>query len=198
MNSIKLIKKLKNTTLSAMILVSLVLLPTLLSAESISVGVVSVSKVMKHAPQAEHSSIKLNAKFMRVKEKLAEQLTEIKQLEMTEETTALSAEDTKLHERYIRKRKREHSRAVDDFREELRFARDKALDKLQSDVYEAIHVVRTKLDIDIIIQDYVSANPRVDITDHVLTYLNEKMKQKQMNRNSPPIEQTNDSAFIPQ
>jgi outer membrane protein len=198
MKLIKRINKLKNTAISGVILVSLILLPVPLSAENISIGVVSVSKIMKQAPQAEHSSIKLNAKFMRVKEKLAEQLAEIKKFEMTKETNALSAEEKKLRERSIRKRKREHSRAVDDFREELRFARDLALDKIQNEVYQAIHVVRAELDIDIIVQDYVSANPRIDITDQVLIYLKEKMKQKQINRNSTPIEQNDDDAFIPQ
>lgn len=198
MNSIAPLDNLKNIAISGMIFALFTFVPTQLFAEGISIGVVSVSKIMKKAPQAEHSSINLNAKFIRVKEKLAKQLAEIKKLEATKETKDLSPEEKNLQERYIRKRKREHSRAVDDFREELRFARDLALDKVQNEVYEAINIVRSQLDIDIIIQDYVSVNPRVDITDHVLTYLNEKMKEKQVNRNSNPVEKNNDNAFIPE
>lgn len=198
MNLIVAMNSLKNTALSGMIFAVLFFLPTQLPAENISIAVVSVSKIMKKAPQAEHSSIKLNAKFRQIKEKLEKQQIEIKRLEIIKDEEDISAREKNLRERSLRKHKREHSRAVEDFREELHFARDLALDKVQSEVYEAIHIVRDQLGIDIIIQEYVSANKRVDITNNVLEYLREKMKQKQINRNTTPTEKDNDSHFIPQ
>ncbi len=198
MNSIIVMNSLKNTALSSVMFVVLFFLPTALFADSISIGVVSVSKIMKKAPQAEHSSIKLNAKFRQIKEKLEKQQIEIKELKIRKDEDDISAREKNLRERDLRKRKREHSRAVEDFREELHFARDLALDKVQGEVYEAIHIVRDQLGIDIIIQEYVSANKRVDITNNVLEYLREKMKQKQINRNSTPIKKDNDSHFIPE
>ena len=198
MNSIIIMNSLKNIALSSVTFVVLFFLPITLFADSIPIGVVSVSKIMKKAPQAEHSSIELNAKFRQIKEKLEKQQIEIKKLTLRKDEDNISAREKNLRERDLRKRKREHSRAVEDFREELHFARGLALDRLQAEVYEAIGIVRKQRGIDIIIQEYVSANKRVDITNNVLEYLREKMQQKQSNRNSNQIEEDNDSHFIPQ
>ena len=198
MNSIILMNSLKNTALSSMMFVVLFFLPTALLADNISIGVVNISKLMKKAPQAEEFSRKLNAKFHPIQEKLEKQQIEIKKLERIKNEDDISAREKNLRERDLRKRKREYRRAKEDLREEWRFARSLALDKVQAEVYEAIHSVREQLGIDIIIQDYVSANTRVDITNDVLEYLRTKMKQKQINKNSNQIEKNNDSHFIPQ
>jgi outer membrane protein len=157
---------------------------TPLVAEPISIGVVSISKIMERAPQTERSSINLKAKFLPVEEQLAEQAKEIKKREAEKIEIPLSSSDEKLQmERKLRALKRTHSRALEDFREEFRFARDRALDKVQNEVYDAIHIVRAQLGLDLIVQEYVSANPRIDITTNVLDYLSEQMRKKQLNRN---------------
>ncbi len=184
MNSITLMNSLKNTTLSSLMFVVLFFLPTALFADRMSIGVVSVSKIMRKAPQAEESSRKLNAKFRLIKDKLDKQQIEIKRLQLRKDEDGISVREKNLRERELRKHEREHNRAIEDFREEWRFARNAALDKIQAEVYLAIDAVRKRRKIDIIIQDYVSASTRVDITNDVLDYLREKMKQEQNNRNS--------------
>lgn len=166
-------------------LVIYILLSTQLLAEPVSIGVVSISKIMEQAPQAERSSINLKAKFLPDEEKLAEQSIEIKKLMEKKAEISLSSPDEKLQmERKLRTLKRTHSRALKDFREEFRFARDRALDKVQNEVYDAIHIVRAQLGLDLIVQEYVSADSRIDITRNVLEYLREKMREKQLNRNN--------------
>ncbi len=160
------------------------LFSTPLFAEPVSIGVVSISKIMKQAPQAERSTINLKAKFLPIEENLAEQATEIKKLLAIKAEISSSSSDEKLQmERKLRTLKRAHRRALEDFREEFRFAGDRALDKVQNEVYDAIHIVRRQLGLDLIVQEYVSADPRIDITSHVLEYLREKMREKQLNRN---------------
>ncbi len=169
-----------------------------LMADNISIGVVNVSHIMENAPQARNSSAKLKAKFAPQEQALSKQLDEINQLEnkkKSEEIMSSEAKKTQL-ERDIRIRKRIRSRALEDFREELRFSRDAALDEVQKEVYDAIAKVRVQRGIDIIIQDYVSASQRVNITDDVLKYLHEKIKKT--NRNNTKTEKGNNGGFISQ
>lgn len=167
-------------------------------AESILIGVVNVSYIMENAPQARKLSAKLKAKFSPKEQALAKQLDEISQLEKQKNTDEIIASEVKKSqlEREIRIRKRIRSRALEDFREELRFSRDSALDDVQKEVYDAIAKVRVQRGIDIIIQEYVSASKRVDITKDVLRFLHEKIKKT--NRNNTNKETGNNGNFISQ
>ena len=144
---------------------------------SVSLGVVDVTYLMEHAPQAEIASNMLKRKFQPQEKALAKVLEEIQVLEAGLEKGAqsLTVSERRQKERELRSKKRSRSRALQDFREELRFARDSALDDVQKEVFQAIDTVRQRLRIDIILQDYVSASKRIDITQSVLAHLKQKL-----------------------
>ena len=147
--------------------------------EIISVGVVNVTFLMENAPQAEAASGQLKAKFVPQEQKLSKELDKISELEVELKQLSASRSDTDLirqKERELRSRKRTRNRSLQDFREELRFARDAALDVVQKEVFSAIDEVRKAEEIDIILQDYISASKRADITPLVLDFLNKKLK----------------------
>ncbi len=145
--------------------------------EPVSVGVVNVTFLMENAPQAAIASAQLKNKFLPQEKKLAKDLEEINKLakELEKLSATLSVDEKRQKERELRSRKRARSRLLQDFREELRFARDAALDDVQKEVFTAIDEVRQREGIDIILQDYVSADKRVDITPLVLGYLKKKL-----------------------
>lgn len=147
--------------------------------EPVSVGVVNVTFLMKNAPQADLASNNLKEKFLPQEKKLAEELEKINviegKLEKLISSRNINDDIKRKKEREIRSRKRARSRSLQDFREELRFARDAALDDVQKEVFSAIDDVRKIQKIDIIIQDFISANKRVDITPLVLEYLKSKL-----------------------
>jgi len=148
------------------------------AAESVSVGVVNVTYLMENAPQSELASVKLKSKFSPQEKKLATNLDEINALELELNEIKVAKKGLELQrqkERQLRSRKRLRSRALQDFREELRFARDLALDEVQKEVFRAIDQVRVQEKIDIILQDYISASEKVDITPTVLEYLKSKV-----------------------
>jgi outer membrane protein len=190
-------KALKKVPRLKIVVILLLFIAPQLSAETVSIAVVSISKIMEQAPQAERSSINLKAKFLPIEEKLAEQSTEIEKLEAQKNGKSSSPEMKMQRERTLRTLKRAHSRALEDFREEFRFARDHALDKVQNEVYDAIHIVRAQLGIDIIVQEYVSASQRIDITNNVLEYLRGQIRLKQSNRNSTKTQKENNDNPIP-
>ena len=150
------------------------------ATESISVGVVNVTYLMENSPQSEIASDTLKSKFSPQEKKLAAELDKINdlELELNEIKTAKKpVELQRQKERQLRTLKRVRSRALQDFREELRFARDQALDEVQKEVFTAIAEVRKQQKIDIILQNYVSASKKVDITPAVLEYLQNKVGQ---------------------
>ncbi len=161
----------------------------LIAAESVSVGVVNVTFLMENSPQSEIASEKLKSKFSPQEKKLAAELDDINALEL--ELNELKTNKTSVtlqqrKERELRTIKRIRSRALQDFREELRFARDLALDEVQKEVFKAIAEVRRQQNIDIILQDYVSASKKVDITPAVLEYLQSKVgESKQADAEKP-------------
>ncbi len=158
---------------------SLISFQALEAADPISIGVVNVPYLMEHAPQAELASAALKERFIPQEKKLADALDEINHLsadldKVTDLTT--DKESIRQKERELRTKKRARSRLLQDFREELRFARDSALDDVQRGVFSAIDHIREKNKLDIILQDYLSASQRVDVTPLVLKYLKQTLK----------------------
>jgi len=148
--------------------------------ELVTVGVVDVSFLMENSPQSEIASEKLKSKFSPQEQKLAQELDEINALELELNELNFAKKDLVLQrqkERQLRTIKRARSRSLQDFREELRFARDLALDEVQKEVFTAIDEVRKLQNIDIILQNYISASKRVDITTAVLEYLKSKVSE---------------------
>jgi outer membrane protein len=147
--------------------------------EAISVAVVNVTFLMENAPQAEAASRQLKEKFLPQEQKLSQELDAINNLDIQLKSIKASKSSTDLlrqKERELRSRKRTRSRSLQDFREELRFARDAALDIVQKEVFSAIDEVRKSEKIDIVLQDYISASSRADITPLVLDFLNKKLE----------------------
>lgn len=153
---------------------------TTANEKTVSVGVVNVTFLMENSPQSEIASEKLKYKFSPQEKKLAAELDEINALERELNEIKLANKSIKIQrqkERELRTIKRARSRALQDFREELRFARDLALDEVQKEVFKAIAEVREKHNIDIVLQDYVSASKKVDITPAVLEHLKNKISE---------------------
>ncbi len=179
------------------VLFSLISFQALHAADPISIGVVNVPYLMEHAPQAELASAALKEKFIPQEKKLADALDEINRLsadldKVTDLTT--DKELIRQKERELRTKKRARSRLLQDFREELRFARDTALDDVQRGVFAAIDHIREQNKLDIILQDYLSASQRVNVTPLVLKYLKQTVKRpatdpgetnKQQNKKQP-------------
>ena len=164
-----------------LLLSSLFSLPAMAEATQMTIAVVNVPHLMKNAPEAESAGLELKARFSPREQALSQELEDISQLENERERNlAIWSDDQRLqNEREVRTRKRERTRALEDFREELRFARDKALDAVQQSVFQAISEVREERGIDVVVEVYVSASKRVDITQDVLDYLQRKFDEQQ-------------------
>lgn len=147
---------------------------------AVSIAVVNVTYLLKNAPEADLASQSLKDRFSPREKVLADEQDRIKKLEedLDADKANLTSDQVQLKTREIRALTRERTRALEDFREELRFARDSALDDVQKGVFQAIEDVRIKRKIDIIIQEYVAASQRVDLTPFVLNHLQAQLEVK--------------------
>lgn len=164
-----------------LVLLSFLSLPALAETTHVTIAVVDVAYLMKNAPEAESAGLELKARFSPRELALSKELELIGQLEAERERNlgTWTPEQRQQNEREVRTRKRDRTRALEDFREELRFARDAALDSVQQSVFKAIEDVREEREIDVVIEEYVAASARVNITPDVLDYLQRQFDQKQ-------------------
>ncbi len=138
-------------------------------------AVVRMSIILNKSPQAEAASEALRERYVAREEVLAKEQSAVQQAEedFLSKQRTLSADEAVKLESQLRKRQRDLKRSREDFREEVRLAKDKALSDLKKNVSFAIEAIRRQEKIDIIFResDYLVASPRIDITEKVLAYL---------------------------
>lgn len=143
------------------------------STFSTRIATVDVRFLLKNSPQSNIATEQLKKRFQHREKELESEIASIQQLdnELRQMTPDLSQDEIIQRKRELRDKRRSHSRVVEDYREDLRLARNTALEDVQKTVFEAIDDVREKEGIDVVIQDYVSASKRSSITDKVLIHL---------------------------
>ena len=163
---------------------------------SYRLAVVNVVKVLEQAPQAAAEGKRLESLFAAREAALAQEQLELQRareaLQSTGET--LPEAERIQRERELRTLERDYSRKQEDLREEIRFAKDAALEKVQEQVEQAVEAVRAEGQIDIVFREsnYIVASARVNLTDKVLAYL-----QQQFDSQKVPAANTNSKAPVP-
>ena len=166
------------------------------ASPSYRLAVVNVVKVLEQAPQAAAEGKRLESLFAAREAALAQEQLELQRareaLQSTGETLPEAARIQR--ERELRTLERDYSRKQEDLREEIRFAKDAALEKVQEQVEQAVEAVRAEGQIDIVFREsnYIVASARVNLTDKVLAYL-----QQQFDSQKVPAANTNSKAPVP-
>ncbi len=152
------------------------------AAEPVRIAIVNFTTLLDNAPQSKAADAQLKANFVPREQKLAAEQKAIKQLE---EEIATRIDDGSLREeakvqrqRELRDRQRKYARDMDDFREEVRVARETAIDTLQAGIIQAIGEVREQEKLDIVLREsnYIVASDRIDITAKVMQHLEDKFQ----------------------
>lgn len=141
-------------------------------------AVVNVVKVLEQAPQAAAEGKRLESLFAAREAALAQEQLELQRARETLQSTGdvLPEAQRVQRERELRTLERDYSRKQEDLREEIRFAKDAALEKVQEQVEQAVEAVRAEGQIDIVFREsnYIVASARVNLTDKVLAYLQQQ------------------------
>jgi outer membrane protein len=144
------------------------------------IATVDVTVLIKNSPQSKAASEKLKADHLPKEQQLnaehalIEQQTEA--LNTQVEAGTISPADKLRMERDLRSSERAYNRKMEDLRDEVRAARDAAMENIQNLIFQAIEEVREKEQIDLVLKegDYIAASKRVDMTDKVLKNLEQK------------------------
>lgn len=148
-----------------------------LFADTIKIGFVNTSRLLKEAPQADLARRKLESEFAPRDKKIVDMQKQLKILEdkIIKEANLTGDSVKKNLEREIAAKKRDIKRAREEFTEDLNIRRNEELNKLQKLVYEEIVTHSKENNFDLILGDSVLyANKRIDVTDQILARLKNK------------------------
>ncbi|MES9870909.1 MAG: OmpH family outer membrane protein, partial [Sedimenticola sp.] len=148
------------------LLVSLLTLGGMASAEGIRIGVVNPNKLVEKSPQYDQVRKELEGEFKRRNEDLIAKQKQLKKLEdkLSRDSAVMSASEVKRLEQDIRSRKRQLKNTRDEYREDLNLRRSEELNKLLRYVTEVVNQVAAEEKLDLVLsQGIVYASNRVDL-----------------------------------
>lgn len=150
--------------------------------QPVHIAIVNVATLLDNAPQSKAADAKLKLDFVPREQKLEAEQKAIQQLEdelaSRNEAGSLPEEEKVQRQRELRDLQRKYTREMEDFREEVRVARDTAIDALQTGIIQAIGEVRELEKIDLVLREsnYIVASDRIDITSKVMRHLEQKFQ----------------------
>jgi outer membrane protein len=139
----------------------------------IKLGFVNVQRLLTEAPQSQRAKKRIERDF----EKRDQELTRLsKQLQSMQESfekngTHLGAAERAKKERELSDLNRDFQRKQREFREDLSLRQNEELAAISDLINKAIKRVAEAERYDLIVQDAVFANPRIDITDRIIKML---------------------------
>jgi len=146
------------------------------------IAIVNMASLLENAPQSKAADTKLKLDFVPREQRLEADQKAIRQLEDTLSTGIQSGVLPDIEkvegQRELRDLQRNYARAMEDFREAVRLARDTAIHTLQAEIVQAIAEVREREQIDLVLREsgYIVASDRIDMTAKVMQHLEQKFQ----------------------
>lgn len=156
--------------------VLLLALPLTSLAAEFKLGVVNTERVFRDSAPAIRASKKLEKEFAAREleiQKLAKQFRDLQAL-LEKETVTMSEADRRNKERDLANLNRDLQRAQREFREDLNSRQNEERIAFQDRVNKIIHEMAEREKFDLILQEAVYVNPRIDITEKILRLLADK------------------------
>jgi|SRR4051812_5901046 outer membrane protein len=139
------------------------------------IGFVSLDRILRDAPVAQRAQKKIEQEFSKRDQDLGKTAEQIKKLQenLEKNSVTMSEVDRQKRERELNDMNREFQRKQREFREDLNTRRNDELAGVVERANRAIRQIAETEKYDIIFQEAVWANPRIDITDKVIKALEE-------------------------
>lgn len=154
-------------------------LPVLLSAgpafAQAKIGFVNLDRILKEAPAAQRAMKKLEAEASRREQDLGKIRDQLRKQQETLEKNAvtMSDADRQKRERELADLNREFQRKQREYSEDMNIRRNEELSGIIEQANRAVIKIAETEKFDIIFQEAVYRNPRLDITDKVIKALEE-------------------------
>jgi outer membrane protein len=156
-----------------MLVVLLLLGMGAVQAEDFKVGVVNVERVMRESAPAIKAEKKIEKEFSgrdQENKKLAKQIKELQAL-LEKDDGKLTDADHRNKERELTAMNVNLQRMQREFREDLNLRKNEELAIVLEQANKAIQAIAKAENYDLILQEAVYLNPRIDITDKVIMHL---------------------------
>lgn len=159
-------------TLAALLLACVV---TTAGAADLKIGFVDVERIHRESAPAERASKQLEKEFAPRAQELQRRESQIKTLQSQTEKDAVTMSETerRAREQELSRMGVEYQRMQREYREDLNMRRNQEIAALLERANRVIKQIADAEKFDLILQDAVYRNPRLDITDKVLKALSE-------------------------
>jgi len=139
------------------------------------IGFVNSDRVMREAAPAVRAQQRLEKEFEKRDQELQRLAKDLKSMqeELEREGTTMADSDRRSKERALNDLNRDFQRKQREFREDLNQRRNEELASVLDKANRSVKDIAEKENYDIIFQEAVYANPRIDITDKVIKALSD-------------------------
>ena len=144
------------------------------------IGFVNTERIMRDSAPAEQASKRLAAEFTKKQQDLQKLADKLKRMQDDLQKNAMTMSDAQRRskERDFNELNRELQRRDRDFRDEVNQRRNEEIGQLRDKATRVIQQIAEREHYDLILQDAVYVNPRIDITDKVMKALEGKPPAK--------------------
>ncbi|HEX9672851.1 MAG TPA: OmpH family outer membrane protein [Burkholderiales bacterium] len=144
-------------------------------AAELKIGFVDVERISRESAPAERASKQLEKEFAPRQQELQRREAQIKELkgQLEREAMTMSESDRRGKQQELARANVEFQRMQREFREDLTIRRNQEIQGLMERANRVIRAMAEAEQFDLIVQDAVYRNPRIDITDRVLKALAE-------------------------
>jgi outer membrane protein len=154
---------------------------TTIAPAATRLAVVQVATLLDESPRAKALAKTIKNQYLQQEQILKKEHEALKQMEasLDRNSDQLSNNERIKKSRDFRQRKRKYTRDYEVFRDQLNTERQDALVTVRQEVLDAITAVREQKKIDIVIENYIDASNKVDITADVIQYLKDNYQKEQ-------------------
>ena len=166
----KLVKSLSAATLAAAALCAAA--PAM--AQEARIAAVNSERILRDSQPAKQAQVKLEQEFSKRDRELQDMAQKIKAMadKLDKDTAVLADSDRQRRQREVADLDREFQRKQREFREDLNQRRNEELAQVLERANRVIRQLAEQRKYDLIVQEAVYVNPRIDITDDVMKALN--------------------------
>jgi outer membrane protein len=144
------------------------------------IGYVNLDRILRDAAPAQRAQKKLEAEFSKREQELAKTADSLKKMQDTLEKNAMTMSDSdrRNRERDFNEANRDFQRKQRETREDFNQRRNEELSGILERANRAVRQIAEAEKFDLIFQEAVYANPRIDITDKVIRALDDSPGKK--------------------
>jgi outer membrane protein len=149
---------------------------SLTAAHAEKLGFVNTERLLREAPLSVKAQKKLEKEFLPREQEIQKMAKQAKDLQaqLDKDGVTMSDSDRKNKERDLANLNREFQRQSREFREDLNLRRNEELSVIQDKARKAILDIAKSEKFDLIVEQAVYFNPKIDITDRVMKELGDK------------------------